>query len=180
MKLWVALRDASRGWAEIVLGRQGWRERFSFSAAGLATALIIYFFFAFLSIAFGAIGTGMPGAAGVVTNLLVQGLYVVALVIAVYASRKVLDAEAPAIEFITPGIYALVFYLIAGTIVAAVGIELIALVLIGLGFLLYRLGRMAGGWPMGVSAAFGIFTVVLLVGLPLTLYMLSNPAGSPS
>lgn len=179
MKLWAALRDAVQGWAEIIQGRGSWREQFSFSAAGLVTALFIFFFFAFLAIAFGSMGTGMPAIIGVLIALAVQGLAVLALVIGVVLAKMVLKSDAPVMGFLVPGVYALVFYLILGSILAALGGSMIVLALLAIGGMFFRLGRMAGGWTIGVSAAFAVFTVVLLVAMPLTLYMLSNPAGSP-
>lgn len=179
MKLWVALRDASRGWAAIILRRQDWRERFRLSGAGLATALLIYFFLGFLAIAFGPIGTGTPDLAVVIVGLIVQGLSIAALAIAVYLTRMALKSNAHVLGFIVPGIYALIFFLVAGSILAIIGSAMIVLALLALAYLLYRLARMAGEWSIGVSVAFAVFTVVLLVGMPPTLYMLSNPAGSP-
>lgn len=179
MKLWLAMRNAVRGWVEIVRNQDGWREQFSLSGAGLGTALAIYFFFAFVAIGYGSLGSGMPSGLGIVVNLLVQGLSISALLIAVYLARIILQLDRPVLEMLVPGIYALVFYLIAGTIVAAIGIQMITLALLGVGYLFYRLGRVAGSWPIGVSVAFAVLTVALLVGLPMTLYMLATPAGSP-
>lgn len=179
MKLWAAVRDASRGWTAIVAGRGNWRDFFALTPPGLATALFIYFFVAFLVIAIGSIEGGMPAVPGVLIALAVQGLSIVALGAGVLLTKAVLKSGADVMSFVVPGTYALVFYLVAGTILAAIGMIMVTLVLLALGYLFYRLARMAGGWPLGVSVAFAVFTVVLLVGLPLTLYMLSNPAGSP-
>ncbi len=179
MKLWLAIRNAVRGWVEIVRNQDGWREQFSLSGAGLVTALAIYFFFAFIAIGFGSLSNGMPSGIGVAVNLLVQGLSITALLIGVYLARIILQLDRPVLEMLVPGIYALVFYLIAGTILANIGIQMITLALVGVGYLFYRLGRVAGSWPIGVSVAFAVLTVALLVGLPMTLYMLATPAGSP-
>jgi len=180
MKLWAALRDATRGWSAIVAGRGNWRDFFSLTAPGLVTALFIYFFIAFLAIAIGSIENGMPAIVGVLIELAVQGLSVLALLVAVLLTRAALKSQAEIIAFMVPGIYALVFYLVAGTILAAIGLIMLTLAFAGLGYLLFRLARMAGGWTIGVSVAFAVFTIVLLVGMPMTLYMLSSPAASPT
>lgn len=180
MKLWAAVVDAAMGWIDIVRGRDGWQERFGFSAGSVAKALVIFFFFAFLAIAVGSIQTGMPSLAGLVTNLLVQALGLVALVIGIVVTKLAVRSDAPILRLLVPGIYGMVFYLVAGSVLAAISIETVAIVLLGLVFLLYSLGRAAGPWTLGVSLAFAVLTVVLLVGMPLTLYMLTNPAGSPT
>ncbi len=180
MKLWAALRDAGLGWIDIVRGREGWQARFGFSLGALAKALVIFFLFAFLAIAIGSTQGGMPSLPGLVANLLVQALGLVALLIGIVVTKLAVKSDAPLMELLVPGVYGLVFYLVAGSILAAISIETLAIVLLGLVFLLYSLGRAAGAWSIGVALAFAVLTVVLLVGMPLTLYMLTNPAASPS
>ncbi|UXN73916.1 hypothetical protein N8D56_00545 [Devosia sp. A8/3-2] len=52
MKLWAALANAFAGWVKIARGDADWRIHFAFTAPGLVTAILIYFFFAFLAVAF--------------------------------------------------------------------------------------------------------------------------------
>ena len=179
MKLWGALRDAWLGWVDIVRLRPGWQERFGFSFGALAKALVIFFLFAFLAIAMGSVQGGMPSLPGLLTNLLVQSLGLVALLIGIVVTRLAVKSKVPMLRVLVPGIYGMVFYLVAGSVLAAISIETVPIVLLGLVFLLYSLGRAAGAWSIGVALAFAVLTVVLLVGMPLTLYMLNNPAGSP-
>ena len=180
MKLWRALSSALRGWYGIVMGRQDWRDHFSLTWSGLATALVIYFFTAFLVMAYGAIQTGMPGAVGVMVNLSVQGLFLLGLTISVVLTRMVLKSEARIRDFLVPGFYALSFFLLVGSLMASVDASIgTPFALVALAILLFRLARMAGDWTIGVSLAFAVFTPALLVGMPITLYMLTNPAGSP-
>ena len=179
MKLWAALRQAWLGWVDIVRLRPDWDEHFGLSFGALAKALVIFFLFAFLAIAMGSIQGGMPSLPGLTENLLVQALGLLALLIGIVATKLAVKSDVPVLRVLVPGIYGLVFYLVAGSILASISIETMAIVLLGLVFLLYSLGRAAGGWTLGVSLAFAVLTVLLLVGMPLTLYMLGTPAGSP-
>ncbi|HTN61490.1 MAG TPA: hypothetical protein VL147_08005 [Devosia sp.] len=179
MKLWAALQAAFLGWVDIVRQRAGWEARFDVSLSGLSKALVIFFLFAFIAIAIGSLQGGMPSPAGLVANLMVQALGVLALLIGIAVTKVAVKSDVPVLRVLVPGVYGLVFYLVAGSILAAISVETMTIVLLGLIFLLYSLGRMAGGWTLGVSLAFGVLSVVLLVGMPLTLYMLGTPSGSP-
>jgi hypothetical protein len=176
MKLWAALTSAGQGWLDILRGREGWQSHFALSAGGLVSALAIYFFFAFLAIAFGSISGGMPGLVGVLLGLLVQALSVVALLIGIISAKIAVKSPVPLLALLVPGVYALVFYLLAGTILASVSTDLVALALLLVLLLFYRLGQIAGVWSIGVALAFAVFTTLLLVAMPLTLYMLTQPA----
>ncbi|WP_375450112.1 hypothetical protein [uncultured Devosia sp.] len=178
MKLWAALQQAWLGWVDIVRGREGWQTQFGFSVGALAKALVIFVLFAFLAIVVASIQTGMPSVPGLLTNLVVQGLGVLALVISIVVTKLAVKSAIPVLVVLVPGVYGLVFYLVVGSILAAISIETVAIALLGLVFLLYRLGRAAGNWTLGVSLAFSVLTVVLLVGMPLTLYMLGTPAAA--
>ena len=179
MKLWGALCEAWLGWFDIVRLRAGWEEHFGFSFGALAKALVIFFLFAFLAIAVGSVQGGMPSLPGLTANLLVQSLGIVAILIGIAVTKLAVKSDVAVLRVLVPGIYGMVFYLVAGSILATISIETVAIVLLGLVFLLYSLGRAAGGWTLGVSLAFAVLTVLLLVGMPLTLYMLGTPAGSP-
>ena len=102
-------------------------------------------------------------------------LWLAALLIGIFGTRFAVRDHAPALPLLVPGVYALIFYLILGALVSlAIGF-LLPLLWLGLVYMLYRLGRMAGGWTIGVSAAFAVLTVLLLVGTPIALYIMPAP-----
>lgn len=179
MKLWAALSHAWRGWSLLLRADSGWREHFSLTPPGLATALLVFLLVAFLSVAFASMGVGMPSLLGIVSALVVQGLSVFSLWLAVHLTRRFLGAQVPLTTVLVPGIYALVGYVVAGTLLSLIGGPALLVVWLALGYLLYRLARTAAGWTRGVSVAFAVLTVALLVGMPVSLYMLLNPAASP-
>ena len=76
MKIWSVLSDATRGWQMIISGQPGWRDRFTLSGAGLATALCVFAFFAFLAVALASMSIGMPATFGVLAAMVILALVV--------------------------------------------------------------------------------------------------------
>lgn len=176
MKLWAILTNAVTGWLMIVRGETGWRERFTLTAAGLVTALLVFSFMAFLAVAFASMSIGMPSPIGVLIAMFVLALPVTALVVALLGTRIMLKSEEPMLPVLVPGIYALTAFLLAEAVLAMIGGPVVMLAWLGQGYLVYRLARSATTWNVGISAAFAVLSVVLLVVLRLGLYMLSNAA----
>lgn len=180
MKIWAALTAAFAGWVAIIRGEADWQKHFSISAAGLTTALVLFLFFALLSIALASASVGMPSLFGLIIAVLVQSLSILALLIGIHITRKMVPGDVPVMTLLVPGIYALIAYLVAGTILSLIAGPALVLLWIGLAFLLFCLGWRAGGWNIGVSAAFAVLTMVLLVGMPVTLYMVLGPVAAPT
>jgi len=180
MKSWTALGEAFTGWMKIVRGEAEWERHFALTPAGLTTGLVLYALFAFLSIALASFAVGVPTIVGFVAAMLVQGLSVTALLVGVYGTRMVVPTDEPLLVTLVPGVYALVFYLIVGTALSLVGGPALLFLWVLLAFLLYRLGRVAARWSVGVAAAFSALTLALLVGMPMTLYMLTGPVAAPT
>lgn len=176
MKIWAALSNAFVGWVRIVRGAADWRASFSLTKAGFVTALLIFFFCAFLAIALSSTAVGMPGSVGIIMALLVQGLLLVALWLAILIIARVRKTPQPLLDLMVPGTYALIGYLIVGSLADLFGEFALVILWLGLGYLLYQLARAATSWNRGVSAAFAVLTIALLVGLPATLYMLASIA----
>lgn len=180
MKMFAALRNAVAGWVAIIRGDGDWARHFALSAAGLTTALVLFLFFALLSIALASANVGMPNLIGLVIAVLVQSISILALVSGIFATRRAVPTAAGVLDLLVPGVYALIAYLIAGTILSLIAGPALVVLWIGLAVLLFFLGRRAGGWNIGVAAAFSALTMVLLVGLPVTLYMLLGPVAAPT
>jgi hypothetical protein len=175
MKIVNALRQAVYGWIMILRGEAGWRERFRFTPAGLMTALVLFYFFAFLAVVLASLDVGVPTLQGMADIMVIQSLWLLALVAGVYGTRAALRDPVPVLPLLVPGIYALVFYLVLGALISLAMGFLLPLLWLALVWLLFRLGRLAGAWTIGVSSAFAVLTVVLLVGTPISLYILTAP-----
>jgi hypothetical protein len=121
VKLWAALSRAWRGWLLLLRGDPAWAQHFTPTNAGLAAALAIFFLVAFLSVAFASLSVGMPNLFGIASALVVQGLSILALLLAIKLTNRVLATPTPLRTLLVPGIYALVAYLLAGTLVSLMG-----------------------------------------------------------
>jgi hypothetical protein len=180
MKIWTALRNATIGWVMLLRGEDGWRERFTFTVAGLVTALIIFVFTTFLAVALTSASIGMPSIVGVIAAMFVLALPLTSLVVVLIGTRMVLGSTGPALDMMVPGTYALTAFLLAEGFLAMVGGPVVMLAWLGLAYMLYHLARAAAAWTVTISAGFAVLTVVLLVAMRLALYMLSTTAaGSP-
>ncbi|MBD8065683.1 hypothetical protein IC608_09370 [Devosia sp. PTR5] len=180
MKSLNLLREAVAGWVGIVRGDPTWADHFHRTPAGLSSAIALFAVLAFLAIALASLGVGVPALWGFVAAMLVQALSLVALFAATYGTRLAVPSGRPVLDTLVPGVYALIFYLVAGIALSMFGGPLLILLWLGLVILLFRLGRAAAGWPIGVAAAFAVLTLVLLVGMPLILYMLTGPVAAPA
>lgn len=178
MKLLGALQHAVKGWMLLLRGEAGWRQYFRLTNAGLVTALALFYLFAFLAVLVASFDIGVPTLGGFLTILFAQSLWLVALLAGIFATRAFLRDRTVILPLLIPGIYALIAYLALGTVLTFTLGILLPLLWLALAFMLFRLARAATAWSMGVAGAFGVLTVVLLVGLPMTLYMLlaSPPA----
>ena len=76
-------------------------------------------------------------------------------------------------SFGTDGIWGV---LLAGAIIDLIMPLAVLVLTAGLAYPFYRLGRVVAEWPVANALIFAVLTVVLLVGIPLTLYILSNPS----
>jgi hypothetical protein len=176
MTIWSALSKAYTGWMMILRGEPGWRAQFSLTWPGLVTSLAIFLFCAFLAIAAASTYQGMPGLVGVMDALLAQALWIVAVWISVRLNARILKSDISTRAMMIPAIYLLIFYLLAGAIINLIMPLAVLVLTAGLAYPFYRLGRVVADWPVANALIFAVLTVVLLVGIPLTLYILSNPS----
>jgi len=172
VKLWTVVNRAIVGWQMIVRGQPGWRSQFTISAAGLATALFVFVFVAFLGVAAASMSIGMPGGMGVLTAMAVLALPVISLVVTLMISRSFINSQAPMLPVLVPGVYAMAGFLLFEGLLALIGGPIVMLAWFGTGYLLFRLARIALLWSIGVAAGFAALTIVLLVAMRLALYML--------
>ena len=174
MKVWATIRDAFIGWRQILLGQTGWERYFRLTMPGLVAALALFYLVAFVAI----LATALDAVTleGFVNIILVQSLWLVAVLIGIYATRHFLRGAVPVLPLLIPAVYALIAYFVLGSIVSLISGALLPILWLVLTYMLFRLGRAAGQWSVGVSAAFGALIVLLLVALPMTLYMLLSAA----
>ena len=177
MKLWGALANAFAGWLLILRSDAAWRAQFNLGWPGLVTSLVIFLFTAFLAIAAASTYQGMPGAFGILDALLAQSLWIAAVLMAVKLTAFALKSDIRTLDLLVPAIYLLVFFLAIGSLANLVAPPLVLLLTLLLLWPFYQLGRIVAQWPVPNAVIFAVMTLLLLVGLPQALYMLSNFAG---
>lgn len=175
MKIISALRQSVYGWIMILRNEAGWQERFRLTMPGLTTGLVLFYLFAFLAVVLGSFNFGVPTLGEFVATLVFQSLFLIAPLIGIYGTRYALRDRGAVLPLLVPAIYALTYYIGLGALLSLTIPFLLPLVWLGLLFMFFRLGRLASGWSIGVSAAFAVLTVVLLAGTPIALYIMPAP-----
>jgi len=172
--------EAAVGWYRLVMRRPDWREHFVLTRQGLFVALAGYFGIVVLAILIqGAIsGTADFGRLGV--NLIANAMPLLGAVLAIILTVAILRLKVPIIDMLVPATHALTLLLIAGFVLAIVGGILAPVLLALLAYMFYRGGREILGLSIVFALAYAALSIVLLVALPMSLYMLWAPgAGGP-
>ena len=181
MKIWAAISNAATGWVMLLRGQAGWRDYFKRTAAGLATALVLFIFITFLAVVMVAISTDIPGLFAIIAGMVALSLPLIAMAMVLAGTRMAMGVAAPTYDMLVPGTYALMaFIVVEGVLASLIGGPVVLLSWLVLGYLLYRLARAAADWPVAIATGFAVLTVLLLVAMRQALYMLSSIAGSPS
>jgi hypothetical protein len=167
------------GWRDLMLLRGDWRSRFRLGPEGLATAVGVYVIVVVINLLVLLLGAQPEALAGVFVNLALNVLPVVGLVAAIACSVAVLQKTQHTFALLVPAVHGLALVLLLGVVLAFSGIPAGPALLALYGYMLYRLGRAAGGFSLALSIAFSALCVLVLVALPLTLYMVIAPGPGP-
>jgi len=179
MKPIAELRDAALGWLDLIGRRDGAAaSRFNAGPEGLVTMLLWYLGLVILTriiqglTLFGAV----PALVDIALALALNAMPMLAILLVVFATHRVLRPAVGLLTLMVPAGYALVLLLIIGLPLSLFVGSALAPALQGLlGYMLYRLARDIAKLSLGISVAFAILGVVLLVAIPIGLYMLLMP-----
>jgi hypothetical protein len=173
-------RDAAIGWYELALHRPDWRGKFVTTRDGLLVALAGYFSIVIVAILVQGLTIGVPGVLELIAAVGVNALPVVGVVLALLVTRQFLRLTVPIFDMLVPGIHALTMLLIAGFALSLLGGVLSIVLLALLAYLFYRGGREILGLGVALAVSYAGLTIVLLVALPASIYMLLAPGpGGP-
>ena len=178
MTLVRTVHRAISGWMAILRGDSDWRSHFTLSRGGLYLALAVYLGAMLILLAVRTGGAILSDPLLMGTSLVLNALPVAALGISVLLTGLVLRWPAPAAELMVPGTYALAMIMVLNVLLLLFPAYLANTGTAILGVLIFRLGRTAWLLPSVSALAFAVLTVVLLVGLPVALYMLTVPFGT--
>ena len=167
--------DAAAGWYKLVMRQPGWRERFTLTRRGLLVALGGYFGVVVLAILIQGAIAGTATFTGLLLSLLANTMPLAGIVLALLVTVAFLRIKVPVIDMLVPAVHALTFLLLGGFVLAIVGGILAPVLLALLAYMIYRGGREILGLSVGFSLAYMALSIVLLVALPMSLYMLVAP-----
>jgi len=173
------LRDAALGWLDLIGRRDAAAvSRFNAGPEGLVTMLLWYLGLVILTriiqglTLFGAV----PALGEIALALALNAMPMLAILLVVFATHRVLRPAVGLLTLLVPAGYALVLLLLIGLPLSMFVGAALAPALQGLlGYMLYCLARYIAKLSFGISVAFAIIGVVLLVAIPIGLYMLLMP-----
>jgi hypothetical protein len=172
--------EAARGWYKLVMRQHGWREHFALTTQGLLVALAGYFGIVILAILIQGALSGTADLGRLAASLLANSLPLVGAILAIAITVIFLKLKVPMIDMMVPAAHALTLLLLAGFVLTIVGGILAPVLLALLGYMFYRGGREILGLSIVFALAYAALSIVLLVALPMSLYMLWAPGpGGP-
>jgi len=175
------LRQAGIGWLDMIAGRPGGAEKFNASRAGLINATGCYFFLVVLTMVALSLLEGFPGLDQALIGLLVNALPLLGVWAVIWATVRFITPELPVLTLMVPATYAMAFILLAGLPLSLFAGNSLANALLGaLGYMLYRAARDVAKLSIGLSIAFELLCIVVLVALPIGLYMLTSGGQGPT
>jgi hypothetical protein len=167
--------DAAAGWYKLVMRQPGWRERFVLTTQGLIVALAGYFGVVILAILIQGALSGTADLGRLAASVVANSLPLAGVILAIVSTVLFLQLKVPMIEMMVPATHALTLLLLAGFVLAIVGGILAPVLLALLGYMFYRGGREILALSIPFSLAYAGLSIVLLVALPMSLYMLWAP-----
>lgn len=177
MTTFTELRDAIVGWYLMLTARPDGAERFNLTRYGLGNALFFYLLALILTLGVQGLFTGMPGMYDVYVSVAVNALPLVGLAGAIIVTISLLRLELTFNTLAVPAVYAMTFVLVLQLPLSLWTGGLFSNAILGiLAYMFFREARDVGKMSIGVSIAFAVLALLMLVALPAGLYMLLVPA----
>lgn len=174
----IEIRNAAIGWLDLLGARKDAASRFNATRTGLWVMLGTYLALVVITRIIQAVALfgAMPGIEDLIVTLVINSLPLLAIYVVIYLTVMLLRPQVTLLELFVPAGYALSLILAIGLPLSLIGGGIFSAAMQGIfGYMLYRLARDIGKFSIGISAAFAILTVVLLVAIPIGLYMLIQP-----
>ncbi len=178
MNPFAEIRNAAIGWLDLLGARPDAASRFNATRGGLVVMLVVYLALVLITRSIQAVALfgSIPGIEDLLVTVVINALPMLAIFIVVLATVQFLRPPVTLLGLMVPAGYALSLILAVGLPLSLFGGNMFSAAMQGvLGYMLYRLARDIGKFPIGISIAFAILTVVLLVAIPIGLYMLIQP-----
>lgn len=168
--------NAAIGWLDLIGRRPAGAERFNATRTGLVTMLVTFFVLlvATRSVQSLVVYGGLPGPTDLAISVILGALSMAAVGLLMLLTVRFLQPATGILALMVPAGYAL------SALTVGLGFALYSSAVYWLvhgvfGYMLYRLGRDIGKFGIGVSVAFAVLGVLMLVAIPIGLYMLFVP-----
>jgi hypothetical protein len=121
----------------------------------------------------------VPTLLGLAFSVIFFLLWAAGLGFAIVLTRISIGIKTPLLDTGVPCLYALAVGGAVIQVASLLGTFTWAPVLGILGYVLFRAGRVTAGLGIPTSVAFAVLSIVLLVGVPLSLYILTQSPAAP-
>ena len=174
------LSDSFRGWAEIIGGRPEAGRYFRLTGTGPLIAygwllVAVLLSVAAQSAAFG----GVPSPAQLLLGLVGQAVTVGLLAVVMAQTLHFIKVQIPLNVLLIPIVYALGYMFVVSVPLTLLGPYVGGLAVLAVGFLIYKLARVAAEMALGTAIAFAVLCVIVLVVVPNALYILTAAVPTP-
>jgi hypothetical protein len=166
------LSNSIRGWADIVTGRPGAIDKFRLGGSGLAVAFGWLVVAVLLSAAAQSAAAGVPSLGVLLLGLAGQAITIGILALVMLQTLRLIHLKLPLNVLFVPLLYALSYMFVVAVPLGLFGPLAGGLVIVAVGFLIYRAARVLAGMGIMLSMAFAVLCIVVLVIVPNALYML--------
>jgi hypothetical protein len=175
------LSDSFRGWAEILRGKAEAGRYFQLRGTGPLVAYGWLLVAVLLSVAAqsAAVG-GVPSLVQLLLGLVGQAITVGLLALVMAQTLHFIKLQIPLNVLLIPIVYALSYMFVVSVPLTLLGPYLGALAVLAVGFLIYKLVRVAAGMAPSTAIAFAVLCVIVLVVVPNALYILSAAVPTPA
>lgn len=161
------------GWLDLLTARAGAAEKFNLTGIGLVNATGCYFAVVLALIAIESSLSGFPGWQTVALSLFANAVWLGAILLVIWLTARAL--RAPGIAMAVPATYAMAFVQgLSLPLVYLAGPNMLTAALGVTGFMLFRVAREIGKLRRGISVAFAILSIAVLVAVRVGLYMLTS------
>lgn len=171
--------NASLGWLELISGREPVQPRFSPDRAGLVTAVAVFGAASVLGTIVRGVARGYPSYTEVFIGLVIDLILLLLVLAVAHYTARLMRAPIRGLELVVPAAWAMALLWLLLVPLSLLD-RIVYNALLGmLGFMLYRAGRLIARFGIGTAIAYAILSVLVLVALPLSLYMVLAPGPRP-
>lgn len=141
MNLIESLSSASRGWSDILAGKPEWESHFDLTAEGLNRAFLVYGIAVLVAIALVLLRLGFPAPGAMLPVLISHLIPLVVIVGTASLLKRFAGMPAAMANLVIPGLYIVALMKIVEGLAIVIGVPLAGAITAITAFLAFKLGR---------------------------------------